>query len=664
MGGNLSYLEAAATIPWAIWGVERSMCFSALENENVGNGVAWLKGIALCATAMTVLALSGDPQALYMTSIFLFACALVRPRKNISYRHALGRLGLAGIVSIFAASPQLLPAIFASSVRETGTMALSEARKYSLNPLRLLEFWSSGPWRTPDGDVPIELFSVQDTDSCWAASIFLGAVVLSLALVAIVQSKMRREIRLLAGLGTFALIVSLGAGTWVPVYEFLQHALPGWKFLRFPEKTVVFITFAAAMLAGLGAQCLFESFRSRKWLSLKLFQHRLFFFFMLNVLFLILIDSRQIDSLLIVMAGAPVEALSELEEIRSSMSVSLFSGALFALLAWILTLPAKQLSHRLNEALIGVAVIASLLGGTYGAMRINLGNPASLQKEPGAISILREHVDNLPMYGRLRLYTHYEPDEALKCLRQNSAISRGDLDFNRQAVLNLTLGVNGLFLLENAYGFIPLTVQGRGMTAIEKLPTQVYFRGFNVRAAQRLIENPTHPEKTFELLFDDRAGDRIRLVQGIPVGTMEEAIEVANRPHFDSVKVVPVETKDAVYPTEASKAGKVDVVTYSPEYIDVKSYSETATTLFVADAFADGWRAKIDGEEVPIYPGLIAGRAIPVPAGEHRVELTYKTPGLRVGLVLSAIGWLAIIALAIGSRWRRRQKPEGEAAVA
>ena len=82
--------------------------------------------------------------------------------------------------------------------------------------------------------------------------------------------------------------------------------------------------------------------------------------------------------------------------------------------------------------------------------------------------------------------------------------------------------------------------------------------------------------------------------------------------------------------------------------------------LFVADTFADGWRARIDDEEVPIYPGLIAGRAIPVPAGEHRVELTYKTPGLRVGLVLSAIGWLAIIALAIGSRWRRRQKPAGE----
>ena len=228
----------------------------------------------------------------------------------------------------------------------------------------------------------------------------------------------------------------------------------------------------------------------------------------------------------------------------------------------------------------------------------------------------------------------------------------------------MALGVNGIFNLEHSVGYLPLTAQGRGEVILELLDDSIFFNGFNVRAAQEIADNPPSMDRLFTLRFNPSAGDRIRLVQGIPVGTMEEAIEVANRPHFDSVKVVPVETKDAAYPTEAPRAGKVDVVTYSPEYIDVKFYSETATTLFVADAFADGWRAKIDGEEVPIYPGLIAGRAIPVPAGEHRVELTYKTPGLRVGLVLSAIGWLAIIAMAIGSRWRRRQKPEGEAAVA
>ena len=236
----------------------------------------------------------------------------------------------------------------------------------------------------------------------------------------------------------------------------------------------------------------------------------------------------------------------------------------------------------------------------------------------------------------------------------------------RARIIFLDHGVNALFGIENCIGYLPLTTQGRFFVSKKELLRLSFRQGFSVNFSTKINPDPnvTDLEDALVLVEDKRAGDRIRLVQGIPVGTMEEAIEVANRPHFDSVKVVPVETKDAAYPTEAPKAAKVDVVTYSPEYIDVKSYSETATTLFVADAFADGWRAKIDGEEVPIYPGLIAGRAIPVPAGEHRVELTYKTPGLRVGLVLSAIGWLAIIALAIGSRWRLRKKPNDEVVAA
>ena len=315
MGGNLSYLEAAAAIPWAIWGFECSMrpAATSLDEGRFRHRLvprsSW-KGIALCAAAMALLALSGDPQALYITSIFLLACALFRPRRE--WPRALARLGLAGMAAVLAASPQLLPAVYASSVRNTGEAALSEARKFSLNPLRLLEFWSPGPWRTSTGDVPIELFSVQEANSLWSASVFLGAAVLSLASIAVAQSRMRREACLLAGLGTVALVVSLGAGTWAPGYELLQRVLPGWQFLRYPEKTVVFITLAAALLAGLGAQRLFEGLRARKWPALRMFQNRLLLFAAINIVLLLFIGSESISVPLLVMAGASPEAHAEL----------------------------------------------------------------------------------------------------------------------------------------------------------------------------------------------------------------------------------------------------------------------------------------------------------------------------------------------------------------
>jgi uncharacterized membrane protein YfhO len=48
-------------------------------------------------------------------------------------------------------------------------------------------------------------------------------------------------------------------------------------------------------------------------------------------------------------------------------------------------------------------------------------------------------------------------------------------------------------------------------------------------------------------------------------------------------------------------------------------------------------------------------RAVSVPAGEHTVELRYESWSLRVGLAVSMISYLALIALAL-ARARLRRK--------
>ena len=672
MDGNLLYLCAGAAIPWAVFGIERM-------------------SIPLTGAAMALMALSGDPQALYFTSIFLFACAITRQKpsskpslvekhtkslsdaikaffKDRTRQKAMIVLAISGAIALLASAAQLLPAIFASEVRDSGEAALRANRLWALNLLRLLGLWSPGVIRLPDGNTPDKLFSQEDIGAFWADSLYIGAAILALAVIALRFSKQRRVCRLLAGLGTLTLMVALGADHHAPAYEALQHWLPGFSLLRYPEKTFVFVTFSAAMLAGIGADCFIENHCKGNAIarrSRQSFGRGLLLFGLMNVLMVALIHSQKIDWFLLILAGAAPEAHAELEQARISFESILLNGAAFSLVSLIFLIWLRWGQGRMLKPLLGFAVLVPLIAGTWGVSR-SYQKPTSLIFERShVIERLKELNDVLPFYGHFRFYSHHESGEALKQFQiMNFEKKMQPWNVLRAEIQNLTWGVNGYVSLENSVGYLPLTAQGRGEMALELLDDVVFFNGFNVRAAQEINENPPSIDRLFLLRLNPNAGDRIRLVQGIPVETTDEAIEVANRPHFDSVKVVPVETKDAAYPTEAPRAGKVDVVTYSPEYIDVKSYSETATTLFVADAFADGWRAKIDGEEVPIYPGLIAGRAIPVPAGEHRVELTYKTPGLRVGLVLSAIGWLAIIALAIGSRWRRRKKPDGEVVAA
>ena len=102
--------------------------------------------------------------------------------------------------------------------------------------------------------------------------------------------------------------------------------------------------------------------------------------------------------------------------------------------------------------------------------------------------------------------------------------------------------------------------------------------------------------------------------------------------------------------------GKVRVLLYSPEAIELETESENPCALFVADAFAKGWSATLDGAPMEIVPANIAGRAVAIPAGQHQVRMEYRTPGLRLGLGLSGLGYLAIGAVILG---RRRQDYSG-----
>lgn len=665
MDGNLSYLCAGAAIPWAVLGMERM-------------------SIPLTGAAMALMALSGDPQALYFTAIFLFICAITRQTtsdspllignhsdnffdairiffKDRMRQKAMIVLAAAGVIALMASAAQLLPAIFAAEVRDNGEAALRANRYWSLNPLRLIGLWSPGVLRLPDGKTPDKLFSQENIGSFWADSLYIGAAVLALAVVALRFSKQRRICRLLASLGTLAIIVALGTGHHAPAYEFLQHLLPGFSLLRYPEKTFVFVTFATAILAGIGANYFIENRCQGNALARKsrqIFYRILLLFVLINVLMIALVHSQRIDHVLLVLAGAAPEAHAEFNQARLSFESILLNGIMFSVVSLLCLIWLCRIQGGFKKPILCLAILGPLIAGTLGTSR-SYRKPASLVfGEPHTVERLKEFNNDLPFYGQFRFYAHHEPDEALRQFQNMpSEKEKQPWDTLRAEIQNLSSGVNSIFNLENSIGYLPLTAQGRFEIALNSFNDTVFFNGFNVRAAQEINKNSPSLDRLFVLRINSNAGDRIRLVQGIPVASTEEAIAVAGRPNFDAVNVVPVETDAADFPTEAPRAAKVEVLTYLPERIDISAASETATTLFIADAYADGWRATLDGEEVPIYPGLIAGRAIALPSGEHRVVLSYKTPGLRVGLCLSLIGWAAIAALALWGRRRRLEEP-------
>jgi uncharacterized membrane protein YfhO len=73
--------------------------------------------------------------------------------------------------------------------------------------------------------------------------------------------------------------------------------------------------------------------------------------------------------------------------------------------------------------------------------------------------------------------------------------------------------------------------------------------------------------------------------------------------------------------------------------------------VLVRNPYARNWHAKVDGRPVRILPADHLLQGIPVPAGRHRITLTYDDPWIGYGLLGSGIAVLALLVGALLS-WR------------
>ena len=82
------------------------------------------------------------------------------------------------------------------------------------------------------------------------------------------------------------------------------------------------------------------------------------------------------------------------------------------------------------------------------------------------------------------------------------------------------------------------------------------------------------------------------------------------------------------------------------------------TLLILRDAFAEGWRAEVDGSSVEIKRADYLFRAVRVPAGRRVVRFEYRAPGFRPGVITGLIA-LALLAALTFLPSRHSWKPHG-----
>ncbi len=71
--------------------------------------------------------------------------------------------------------------------------------------------------------------------------------------------------------------------------------------------------------------------------------------------------------------------------------------------------------------------------------------------------------------------------------------------------------------------------------------------------------------------------------------------------------------------------------------------------LIIADAYAAGWRATVDGRPTPVLRAANGGRAVLLSPGNHRVRFVYRPVALTLGSQLASAGLLFALAWALAA---------------
>jgi hypothetical protein len=98
----------------------------------------------------------------------------------------------------------------------------------------------------------------------------------------------------------------------------------------------------------------------------------------------------------------------------------------------------------------------------------------------------------------------------------------------------------------------------------------------------------------------------------------------------------------------------VKVIRYEPQDIELETRNSEHGFLVLSEIYYRGWDAQVDGVKVPVERVNYALRGIPIPAGDHRVQFSFRAPSFWTGAVYSSLGALLLLAGSIGvSRLRK-----------
>lgn len=172
----------------------------------------------------------------------------------------------------------------------------------------------------------------------------------------------------------------------------------------------------------------------------------------------------------------------------------------------------------------------------------------------------------------------------------------------------------------------------------------------------------SHERKTFSLRKSYLP--RVFFVPGNEIVNRAKIFQRLIAPGFDPRQTILFETEDSpdIKPTPKTKPPGLphdraitELKSYGPDEIRTSVQAPKPGYLFFSEAYYPGWKARLDGQSVPILRGNYLFRVVQVPEGKHEVTLTFEPASVKVGIWITALTLLTIGMLMLHAFvWKRR----------
>jgi len=172
---------------------------------------------------------------------------------------------------------------------------------------------------------------------------------------------------------------------------------------------------------------------------------------------------------------------------------------------------------------------------------------------------------------------------------------------------------------------------------------------------------PLRAEGNLFLYVNETAWPRCRWLPHWRVApSVAAAIKLLGEPAFDAARACTLEVEKDVYnqldvliPEGPGAAGEpvpsvpCVIEQDTPEKVVIHIEAPSPGIVVLADTFAPGWKARMDGARVPILRANGLFRGLAAPAGSHTIEFAYQPLPFWGGLAISAVtlGFLVLAGL-------------------